>query len=229
MTNSDDESGRIESSDSTGGGSEPSPAGHEAPPTERNGPSTPSQGSSPAPSSDYPAYGQQPTPPDSGFDTPATGFPPPGGYQPLGGYPPSGGYPPPPSGYPPPYPDRGTAQYPNSGYGAPAYPPPPQYGGYPPPPAGYPGADYGYPGSDYGYGAPVQQGTNSLAIWSLVASILGVCCGLGSIVGIVLGFMALSQMKQTRQAGSGLAIAGIVVGVVTLLISFGWTIAMLAA
>ncbi|WP_370331780.1 DUF4190 domain-containing protein, partial [Mycolicibacterium hippocampi] len=123
--------------------------------------------------------------------------------------------------YPPPYP--------NSGYGAPAYPPPPQYGGYPPPPAGYPGADYGYPGSDYGYGAPVQQGTNNLAIWSLVASILGVCCGLGSIVGIVLGFMALSQMKQTRQAGNGLAIAGIVVGVVTLLISFGWTIAMLAA
>jgi len=68
-----------------------------------------------------------------------------------------------------------------------------------------------------------------MAIASLVASIVGVCCGLGAIVGIVLGIVALNQIKQTREAGQGLAIAGIVVGVVTMMISLAWTIAALSS
>ncbi len=68
-----------------------------------------------------------------------------------------------------------------------------------------------------------------MAIASLVASIVGVCCGIGSIIGIVLGVMALNQIKQTRQAGHGLAIAGIVVGVVTLLINFAWVVTTMAS
>lgn len=96
----------------------------------------------------------------------------------------------PPGSYPPPPPE--------------GYPPPPpsQGGGYPPP-SGYPGA------------AP-PAGTNSLAIASLVCSVVGVLCGIGSILGIVLGVIALNQIKQTGQAGRGLAQAGIIVGAVLL-------------
>jgi uncharacterized membrane protein len=47
-----------------------------------------------------------------------------------------------------------------------------------------------------------------------------VSCGIGSIVGIVLGVIALNQIKQTNQYGRGLAIAGIAVGAV-------WTLVML--
>ena len=111
----------------------------------------------------------------------------------------------------------------------PGYPP----DGYPPPP-GF--TDYGqqyrpgYPGDDqYGYGyAPARQTTtNTMAIASLVTSGLGIvpfCGGILSIVGIVLGAVALSQIKETRQEGYGIAVAGIVVGVAMLIVGLIWTI-----
>ena len=49
--------------------------------------------------------------------------------------------------------------------------------------------------------------TNGLSIASLILSILGF-----SIVGAILGHVALSQIKRTNEAGSGLAIAGIILG-----------------
>ena len=56
-------------------------------------------------------------------------------------------------------------------------------------------------------------GTNGLAIASLVVSLAGGCFySLGGIVGIILGIVALNQIKQTGQQGRGLAIAGIAVG-----------------
>lgn len=91
-------------------------------------------------------------------------------------------------------------------------PPPPPSGGAPippPPPIG------GVPGA-------VPQGNNGLAVASLVLSIVGVCCGVGSIIGIILGFVALNQIKQTGQPGEGLAKAGIIVGVITLLIGISF-------
>jgi Domain of unknown function (DUF4190) len=63
-----------------------------------------------------------------------------------------------------------------------------------------------------------------MAIASIIASCIGVLCGIGSIVGIALGIVALNQIKQTREGGHGLAIAGIVVGGVTLLLNLIWTI-----
>jgi hypothetical protein len=85
-----------------------------------------------------------------------------------------------------------------------------------------PPPEYGYP-YPVGYGYPTQQpGTNSLAIYSLVASVVGLLCGLGSMIGIVLGAIAINQIKRTRQGGYGLAVAGIVVGVASLLISIVW-------
>jgi drug/metabolite transporter (DMT)-like permease len=85
------------------------------------------------------------------------------------------------------------------------------------PPAYPPPISPKYAGPQGGYGE--QPGTNTLAIASLVASLVGLLCGIGSIVGIVLGTVAVNQIKQTREQGYGLAIAGIVVGIATLVIS----------
>lgn len=52
-----------------------------------------------------------------------------------------------------------------------------------------------------------EKKTNILAILSLVFSVIGM-----GIVGIILGFVGLSQIKKTGEGGKGLAIAGIIVG-----------------
>lgn len=59
------------------------------------------------------------------------------------------------------------------------------------------------------------QRTNRTAIWSLILSIVWLG-GLGSLAGILLGFSARRRIAETGQRGAGLALAGIVVGVVTL-------------
>ena len=184
-------------------------------------------------SEDQPSHEPQPssTPPaapgESGYPPPSPpaqgGYPHQGGYQPpQGGYQPPQGHPAgdvPPGGYPPP-------GYDPSGYGAPSYPPPPQYGipagGYPPPPPAY---SSGYDPYSGGYSAP-QQGTNTMAIGSLIASIVSLplmfLCftgDLAAIVGIVLGILAINQINRAPQNGRGLAIAGIAIGVVALLLS----------
>ena len=96
-------------------------------------------------------------------------------------------------------------------------PPPPDGGGQPPVPPPPPPAGYGAGGGVPPAGVPA--GNNPLAIASLVLSIIGVCCGFGSIIGIILGFVAINQIKKTGQAGEGLAKAGIVIGFITLAIS----------
>lgn len=146
---------------------------------------------SPRDSPDSPPSGSVPpsNPPTFGYPPPA--YPPPG-------YPPST---PPPAGYGPPGYQNAT------GYGGPPYPPvygQPGPGEYLPP---------GYPG-----GGAEQPETNTLAIVSLVASLVGLLCLVGSIVGIVFGAVAANQIKQTREPGYGLAIAAIVVGVATLVV-----------
>ena len=118
---------------------------------------------------------------------------------------------------------QGSFEYPEQPPAFGGYPPPPQEsGGFPPPPGLAPPPEYGYP-YPVGYGYPTQQaGTNSLAVYSLVASVVGLLCGLGSMVGIVLGAIAINQIKRTRQGGYGLAVAVIVVGVASLVISVVW-------
>jgi hypothetical protein len=68
----------------------------------------------------------------------------------------------------------------------------------------------------YGY-APLAPQTNGLAVASLVLSIVSLV-GIGSIVGIVLGFVSRAQIRRSHgaQKGSGLGLAGIIVGFVTL-------------
>jgi hypothetical protein len=65
---------------------------------------------------------------------------------------------------------------------------------------------YGYP-----YPPPAKPGTNGLAIASMVLGIVWVYW-IGSVLALVFGYVALSQIKNTRQDGWGLAIAGVVLG-----------------
>lgn len=99
------------------------------------------------------------------------------------------------------------------------YPPPPP-GSYPPPP---PTGGYPPPGGYGGFEPVPASGNNNLAVASLVCSVVGLCCGVGSIVGIILGVIAMNQIKQTGQSGHGLALAGVIVGAASLVISvFGY-------
>jgi len=63
------------------------------------------------------------------------------------------------------------------------------------------------------YPPPQQAETNSLAIASFVLS-LGFCTVIGAAVGIVLGILALLQIRAggDRQRGAGLALTGILLG-----------------
>jgi hypothetical protein len=69
---------------------------------------------------------------------------------------------------------------------------------------------------------PQAPTTNPMAGWALGTGIFSVvCCQICGPVSIVLGVLALSQLKQNpTQGGRGLAIAGIVLGIISLLISF---------
>jgi hypothetical protein len=148
-------------------------------------------------------------------------------------YPPSGGTPDP---YQPqqPYGQGYDPNAPASGqpnpYGTPTSGQPGAYGA---PTSGQPGV-YGAPqypasGQPYGqnpYGQPqyppphgAQQGrTNSLAIASLVCSLAGLVTCISAPVGVVLGHIALRQVRQTGEQGEGMAKAGLWVGyIVTVL------------
>ena len=59
--------------------------------------------------------------------------------------------------------------------------------------------------------------TNGLAIASLVLGVLWLFW-LGSVVGLVLGLMALKQIKTRNQGGRGVAIAGVVLCTLWLLV-----------
>jgi hypothetical protein len=101
--------------------------------------------------------------------------------------------------------------------------------GVPPPPYQYgPAPMYG------GYGVPggpqpifIQQPKNNgLALASMVVSIAGVvllvCYGIGGaagLVGAILGHVARRQIREREEGGDGMALAGIIVGWVTVGIS----------
>jgi hypothetical protein len=101
-------------------------------------------------------------------------------------------------------------------YGQPPYsqqPPPygqqpPQYGqppyGQQPPPYGQQPPQYGQPPYGQYGGPPMNQGTNGLAIASVILAFL---C---SPAGLVCGIVAKSQIKTRGGGGDGLATVGIV-------------------
>jgi hypothetical protein len=114
--------------------------------------------------------------------------------------------------------------------GMPSYVQAPGAQGYP----GYPA--YGTPVGGYQqYAAPAPN--NGMAIASLVCSLVGVIpflFGIPCILGIIFGFVARNQIKnsQGRQRGGGMALAGIIVGfsliglwvlIISLVAAFGHT------
>jgi hypothetical protein len=82
-----------------------------------------------------------------------------------------------------------------------------------PPPPGYPMAGPAYYPSYDPYQPVRPTGTNGKAIASLVCSAVGLmCCGLTSIVGVILGVIAMRETRRSGQDGHGLALAGTIIG-----------------
>lgn len=109
---------------------------------------------------------------------------------------------------PPSYPGDSTPT-PPGGY------PPPASGGFPPP-GGYPPAPGGYDGVP----RTNQKATASM-VTGIASLVLGLFCGLliiGSIVAIVLGFVARGEIARSQgtQKGAGQALTGIITGFVLL-------------
>ena len=122
-------------------------------------------------------------------------------------------------------------QPPQQQYQPPQYQPPqyqqPQYQAPPYQPAPPP-----YQGNAVGQPVGQPQGSNGMAIASMVCGILSLvlCCGMWiswilSAVAIILGAVSLAKKK----GGSGMAIAGIVTGVFGLLFSILFTVILFAA
>jgi uncharacterized protein DUF4190 len=108
-------------------------------------------------------------------------------------------------------------------------PPPPSGGGYvPPPPMGY------TPGSA-GLAGPRNDG---LGIASLVVGILSIVCSFPLCLGILMGPAAAIMGFISRQrvassggtlGGGGIALAGLILGVIGFVISAGWALTWIFA
>ncbi|BDH56943.1 DUF4190 domain-containing protein [Tsukamurella sp. PLM1] len=122
---------------------------------------------------------------------------------------------------PPQYP--GPQQYPGQqGFGQQPFGQ--QLPGYP----AYPGQNApGFPG----YGQPMQTGTNGLAIASLICGVVSMVLfcfwGAGLLVAIpavVMGVLAMKQIRLSGQEGHGMALAGVITGSIGLVISLCYLI-----
>ena len=70
---------------------------------------------------------------------------------------------------------------------------------------------------------PAAEGTNGLAIASLICGIVGCIPGAG-IAAIVMGHMALGRIKTSGQGGRGMAIIGLILGYLSIV---GWIIVII--
>ncbi|MEU8798148.1 DUF4190 domain-containing protein [Spirillospora sp. NPDC048819] len=74
----------------------------------------------------------------------------------------------------------------------------------------------------YGPSVPVARPTNGMATASMVCGLIGFfACGLTSILAIIFGHVAQSQMKRTGEGGHGMAVTGLILGY---LITAGWIV-----
>jgi Domain of unknown function (DUF4190) len=69
--------------------------------------------------------------------------------------------------------------------------------------------------------ARTTQRFSAMAIWSLILSVITLG-GLGSVAGIWLGIAARRRIRVTGERGAGLAVAGIIVGIITLIFAIGY-------
>ena len=75
------------------------------------------------------------------------------------------------------------------------------------------------------YRAPTAVGgNNGKAIASMILGIAGIfTCGLASIVAVILGHVSRGEIKRSggRQQGSGMALAGLILGYIMLVLLVG--------
>ncbi|QFG23179.1 DUF4190 domain-containing protein [Actinomadura sp. WMMB 499] len=74
------------------------------------------------------------------------------------------------------------------------------------------------------YGPPPAPPTNGMATAAMVCGLIGIVfCGFTSILAIIFGHVAQSQIRRTGEGGSGMATAGLVMGyIVTALWAAIW-------
>lgn len=112
----------------------------------------------------------------------------------------------------PPYEAPPSYGAPTPGYNAP--PPPPSYGA-PTPGYGAPMPGYGAPMAA-GYAAPVSAGNSGLALASMIVALVSICIGggIGGIVAVILGHMALNQINRSggMLGGRNQAMTGLILG-----------------
>lgn len=65
------------------------------------------------------------------------------------------------------------------------------------------------------YAPQVRQPTSGLAVTGFVLTLLWFG-GFGTLLGLLLSFIALSEIKRTGKNGRGLAVAGIVIGLLSI-------------
>ena len=121
----------------------------------------------------------------------------------------------------------------STGAAPPPPPPPPGDDQYGQPYAGQQYSEQHYGGQPYGapqYASPHQQQGNGPAVTGLVLGILGVIFAfvpfLGVVLGVGLGVLAaifgavgLSRAKDPYRGGKGMAIAGLVLGIIAIVLS----------
>ena len=115
--------------------------------------------------------------------------------------------PPPQPPYPPQQPPPPYGQPP---YGQPPYGGPPTYGQ---PPGAYPPG----PGAG-GYGVPPQRQTSGAAIASLIFGILGCIPYVTGFLAVVLGILGIRKTSDPRYSGRGMAIGGLLLGLISLVL-----------
>jgi len=70
---------------------------------------------------------------------------------------------------------------------------------------------------------PSGPGTNGFAVAALILGIVGLCGCIG-ILGIVFGVIARDQIAITGESGQGMAIAGIVLGCISIVPTIIWVV-----
>jgi hypothetical protein len=101
-----------------------------------------------------------------------------------------------------------------------AQPPYDPYGG------GYGSDPYNQPANvQHHYYASAPPQNNGMATASMILGIVGIFCGVTSILAIIFGHIAHSQIKRTGEGGAGMATAGLVMGyIITVLWILYWVV-----
>lgn len=114
-------------------------------------------------------------------------------------------------------------------------PPPPPSPSYGNPPPGFGGFGGPQPGPYFGAGRPSPS--TGLAVGALVCGVVSLLAGLVPIlnwfswplalVAIGLGIAGISKAKSQGGAGRGMAIAGLITGILAILVTIVWTVVLL--